>query len=92
MRAYGYERIETPIIQPAELFLTKAGDQIINRLFTFERMGRQLALRPEFTALAAHTYVTRYPEAPHPVVRWQFSGSIFEEDQAITSATASVRS
>ncbi len=79
MRAYGYEKIETPIIQPAELFLTKAGDQIINRLFTFERMGKQLALRPEFTALAAHTYITRYPDPPHPVVRWQFGGSIFEE-------------
>ncbi len=80
MRTYGYEKIETPIIQPADLFLTKAGDQIINRLFTFERMGRQLALRPEFTALAAHTYVTRYPDQPQPVVRWQFSGSIFEEE------------
>ncbi len=80
MRTYGYEKIETPIIQPADLFLTKAGDQIINRLFTFERMGRQLALRPEFTALAAHTYVTRFPDQPQPVVRWQFGGLIFEEE------------
>lgn len=79
MRAYGYEKIETPIIQPAELFLTKAGDQIITRLFTFERMGRQLALRPEFTALAAHTYITRYPDQPQRIVRWQFGGSIFDE-------------
>jgi histidyl-tRNA synthetase len=78
MARYGYEKIETPIIQPAELFLTKAGDQIIHRLFTFERLGRQLALRPEFTALAAHTYITQYPD-DQPVMRWQFGGSIFEE-------------
>ena len=78
MARYGYEKIETPIIQPAELFLTKAGDQIIHRLFTFERFGRQLALRPEFTALAAHTYITQHPD-DQPITRWQFGGSIFEE-------------
>jgi histidyl-tRNA synthetase len=78
MLGFGYEKVETPIIQPAELFLTKAGDQIMHRLFTFERLGRQLALRPEFTALAAHTYVTQHPD-DQPVVRWQFNGPIFEE-------------
>ena len=79
MSRYGYEKIEAPIIQPAELFLSKAGDQIINRLFTFERLGRQLALRPEFTALAAHTYVTQFGSAQQPVIRWQFGGPVFED-------------
>jgi histidyl-tRNA synthetase len=78
MARYSYEKIETPIIQPAELFLTKAGDQIIHRLFTFERFGRQLALRPEFTALAAHAYNTLYPDN-QPVIRWQFGGAVFED-------------
>ena len=78
MARYGYEKIETPIIQPAELFLTKAGDQIIHRLFTFERFGKQLALRPEFTALAAHTYNTLHPN-DQPVIRWQFGGAVFED-------------
>lgn len=80
MTRYGYEKIDTPLIQPAELFLTKAGDQIIHRLFTFERLGRQLALRPEFTAAAAHAYITRFSGADQPVVRWQFGGPIFEEN------------
>ncbi len=79
MVRYGYEKIETPIIQPAELFLTKAGDQIIHRLFTFERLGRQLALRPEFTALAAHLYATQFATDSLPVVRWQFGGPVFED-------------
>jgi histidyl-tRNA synthetase len=69
---FGYEYLETPIIEPADLFLTKAGDEIINHLFTFERGGKQLALRPEFTASAARRYV-------QGVVRWQFSGAIFQE-------------
>lgn len=77
MGRYGYEVIELPIIEAADLFLIKAGDQIINRLFTFERHGRQFALRPEFTAAAAFRYIQ---DRPQSVVRWQFSGAVFEDD------------
>jgi len=73
---YGYQTLETPIIEAADLFLTKAGDQLINKLFTFERHGRQLALRPEFTAAAAHQYAQ---QADNTIVRWQFGGLIFED-------------
>jgi histidyl-tRNA synthetase len=78
MRLYGYAAMDLPIIEAADLFLIKAGDQVVNRLFTFERHGQQLALRPEFTAPAAYRYISE----PHPqqVVRWQFSGYIFEDD------------
>ncbi len=81
MATYGYELMETPIIQPAELFLTKAGDQLVTRLFTFERHNHSLALRPEFTATAARDYVVHHPDSA-PVVRWQFSGPIFDDDPA----------
>lgn len=74
---YGYEVIETPMIEPADLFLTRAGDQLITRLFTFERYGQQLALRPEFTAAAAHRYTQ---SDTHEVARWQFCGPVFEDD------------
>jgi histidyl-tRNA synthetase len=76
MALYGYQLIETPIIAPADLFLTRAGDQIINKLFTFERHGQQLALRPEFTAEAAY----RYTQQDTAIVRWQFTGSVFEDN------------
>jgi histidyl-tRNA synthetase len=79
MRLYGYQSVDLPIIEAADLFLIKAGDQIINRLFTFERHGQQLALRPEFTAAAAYHYMTEYGDA-QPVARWQYSGYIFEDD------------
>lgn len=75
---YGYTRIDTPIVEPASLFLTKAGDQVIERLLTFSRSGREYALRPEFTASA----VERYQTAHEPIVRWQFSGAIFQDDPA----------
>ncbi len=79
MSHFGYERLETPIIDSADLFLTRAGDQIIDHLFTFERLGHQWALRPEFTAAAAHAYAERFPDH-QPVVRWQFRGSVFEDN------------
>ncbi|PJF29417.1 MAG: hypothetical protein CUN52_08515 [Phototrophicales bacterium] len=77
MGHYGYELIETPIIENADLFLTKAGDKVAEKLFTFERHGQILALRPEFTAAAAHLYTLQQEKQ---VVRWQFSGAVFEDD------------
>ena len=44
---FGYQPIETPTIEYADLFLIKSGDEAINRLFTFELYGRQLCLRSD---------------------------------------------
>jgi len=79
MALYGYETIETPLIEDADLFLTKAGDQIVEKLFIFERHGRQLALRPEFTAAAVYRYLIA---GLSDTVRWQFSGAVFEDHPA----------
>ncbi|MEO0561368.1 MAG: ATP phosphoribosyltransferase regulatory subunit, partial [Chloroflexota bacterium] len=79
MRRYGYENVQVPAIADVDLFLKKAGDQVIESLFTFERFGKQLALRPEFTALAAHRYAQSHPQGGY-VARWQFNGSIFLEN------------
>lgn len=79
MALYGYECVDVPILQRADLFLIKAGDQIANRLFTFDQHGQQWALRPEFTAAAAYYYDRADTATPH-VVRWQFSGPVFEDD------------
>lgn len=77
MNLYGYASIEVPIIEYADLFLTRAGDKIIDRLFTFDRHGRQLALRPEFTAPAARHYALHTMDGE--IARWQFRGSVFED-------------
>ena len=76
MRLYGYKLIDVPIIDSADLFLVKAGDQIINSLFTFDRQGKQLALRPEFTASAADYFARTQGD---PIARWQFAGPVFED-------------
>lgn len=76
MRRFGYQHTQVPAIAEADVFLNKAGDQIAANLLTFDRFGQQLALRPEFTALAALRYAQRYPQG-NQTVRWQFNGSVF---------------
>lgn len=79
MQRFGYQHTQLPAIESADLFLSKAGDAIIANLLTFERLGQQFALRPEFTALAAHRYARQYGSA-RPTIRWQFNGSVFLDD------------
>jgi ATP phosphoribosyltransferase regulatory subunit HisZ len=71
----GYVWRDVPIVQDAELFLSRASDNIIERLYTFEHQGKTLALRPEFTAIAMREYIE---SGRRDVVRWQFSGVIFQ--------------
>lgn len=75
----GYETKDSALVQPAELFLTKGGDRVIDRLITFERGNKTYALRPEFTAAAALMYAE---DPAQGIKRWQFSGSIFQEPMA----------
>ncbi len=76
MADYGYQLLETPVVGDASLFLTRAGDRMMSRLFTFGRGGRELALRPEFTSQAARHFVKGNFSG---VQRWQFAGQVFEE-------------
>jgi histidyl-tRNA synthetase len=58
---YGYQRIETPILGPTELFLRTSGegsDIVDKEMYTFEdRGGDSLTLRPEGTAPAVRAYL-----------------------------------
>lgn len=76
MQSFGYTFQRVDLIQPANLFVSRAGDQVIDRLFLVERHGQQYAFIPEFTAAAAAKYVT---ENQTHAVRWQFSGPIFDD-------------
>ena len=48
--AKNYVRVEPPILQPAELFLDRSGEEIRRRTFVLDDgKGRELCLRPELT-------------------------------------------
>ncbi|MBX3065286.1 MAG: histidine--tRNA ligase family protein [Anaerolineae bacterium] len=76
LASFGYQTVETPLVEYADLFLTKSGDDAVKRLFHFELRGRHLCLRSEFTPAAVRLYVERFQHKPKPI-RWQFAGPVF---------------
>lgn len=76
-RSYGYDLIETPMIEFQEVFSKEIGSLEEARLFRlFDRDGRLLALRPDFTpavARCASMYFTEEDE----ILRLYYHGSVF---------------
>lgn len=72
---YGFQRIETPILEEAELFsrgLGLATDVVQKQMFSFRTKGGDyLALRPEQTAPIARAYIEQgMQNLPQPVKLW----------------------
>ncbi|HET7770158.1 MAG TPA: histidine--tRNA ligase [Chloroflexota bacterium] len=78
--SFGYQRIEVPVLEPAELHLRKSGLDIISKLYAFEDQGgRQLCLRPELTASVVRAFVAQ-PPARLPV-RLFSAGPVFRYER-----------
>jgi histidyl-tRNA synthetase len=83
-RTHGFREVETPILEPLELFTLRSGETIVRQLYCFEdKSGRKIALRPELTAPIARLYCERLRSEPKPL-RLCYFGSCFryEEPQA----------
>jgi histidyl-tRNA synthetase len=72
----GYDRMNTPVLEPVELHERKSGAGIVGKLF--ELPGR-LCLRPELTAGIVRAYTAAEPSPPIP---WRVShaGSAFRKE------------
>ena len=68
-RAFGFEEVDAPVVEHAELFTRKAGEEIVEQLYHFELHGRHLALRPEFTPSVARMVIARHGALRFPL-RW----------------------
>jgi histidyl-tRNA synthetase len=78
---YGYQEVITPIIEPYELLSAKSGEEIRQRMFTFNDKGdRTVALRPEFTASIARLATTALKNEPKPL-RTLSIGSVYRYDE-----------
>lgn len=80
VRRHGYRQVETPVIEPTELFLRKSGGDRIAQLYSFNYRGRDLALRPEFTASVVRLYVERLQAEPLPQ-RLSYTGPVFRYEK-----------
>ncbi|MBI4282372.1 MAG: histidine--tRNA ligase family protein [Chloroflexi bacterium] len=80
--SHGYQTIDTPLLEPTELFLRKSGGELATRMYTFtDPGGNKVSLRPEFTASAIRYYLERDDTGPLPM-RLQYCGPIFRHDEA----------
>src|ERR671933_1925667 len=79
-KLYGYQGIETPIIENLDLFLRKSGEEIAARMYAFTHWNRQLCLRPEYTASVMRAYVNHLQDRPLPV-RLHYAGPTFRYEK-----------
>ena len=82
---YNFQRIDTPVLEMAEVFLkgTGAGTDIVEKeMYTFRTKGGDMvALRPEFTPSIARSYIENgMHNLPQPVKLWT-SGPCFRHEK-----------
>lgn len=82
---YGFEKIETPIVESTELFLRGVGegtDIVEKEMYSFKtKGGDDLSLRPEGTAGVIRAYIENGMQVrPHPVKLYYY-GPMFRHDQ-----------
>ena len=58
-QGFGFEEMDAPMVEHAELFTRKAGEEIVDQLYHFEIHDRHLALRPEMTPSVARMVIAR---------------------------------
>lgn len=69
-RLYGFEEYDAPVVESAELYTRKAGEEIVQQLYDFRDKGdRHLALRPEMTPSLARMVLQRGKSLPLPL-KW----------------------
>ncbi|GAA0666174.1 histidine--tRNA ligase [Natronoarchaeum mannanilyticum] len=70
VRAYGFREIDTPTLEPAEMYIDKSGEEIVDELYSFEDQGgRHVALTPELTPTVARMVVAKQQELSKPI-KW----------------------
>ncbi|HLE46390.1 MAG TPA: histidine--tRNA ligase [Thermoplasmata archaeon] len=78
---FGFREIATPTIESLELFTAKSGPGIVKELYEFtDKGGRQIALRPEFTASVVRFYLSELRNLPKPVKVFSV-GNVFRYEE-----------
>ena len=81
---HGYAEVRTPLLEQTALFTRSIGettDVVEKEMYSFERHGDALTVRPEGTASAARAYVEHQMHAKEPVSRWYYLGPMFRGER-----------
>ncbi|MDI3339503.1 MAG: HisS family protein [Sphaerobacter sp.] len=77
---HGYRPIETPVVEPTELFLRKSGGERVAQMYAFHYRDREIALRPEHTASVLRMYADSLQGEPLPL-RLAYAGPVFRYEK-----------
>jgi len=84
-RSYGYDRIDTPLLEETSLFVRSVGktsDVVEKELFSFlDRGGENVALRPEGTASLVRAYVNHGMFSLPQPVKLYYIGPMFRYER-----------
>lgn len=82
VESFGYSEYGASILEPADLYRAKTGDEIVNeQTYTFkDRGGREVTLRPEMTPTAARMVAAKRREFSFPL-RWYSIQNLFRYEQ-----------
>ncbi len=73
----GFQRLDTPVIEPTDLFVRKSGGEVSSSLYSFQDPGgMSVSLRPEFTPSIIRWYIENAAGAAR-AERFQYSGPVF---------------
>ena len=73
----GYRTVDTPVLEPTDIFLRKSGGELASQMYSFvEPGGHQVSLRPEFTSQVIRLFLQQNGGVALPV-RWQYAGPVF---------------
>ena len=81
---YGYGEVRTPLLEDTSLFVRQIGetsDVVEKEMYTFERHGDSMTVRPEGTAGAARAYVEHNVANKEPISRWYYLGPMFRGER-----------
>ena len=81
-KSFGYEEYDTPILEEADLYRVKSGDELSNnQLFNFvDKGGREVSLRPEMTPSLARIIAAREYSLTLPI-RWFNIGRFYRYEK-----------
>jgi histidyl-tRNA synthetase len=68
-KSFAFEEIDAPVVEHAELFTRKAGEEIVDQLYHFTMHDRHLSLRGEMTPSTARMVMARANGLAFPL-RW----------------------
>lgn len=72
VESYGFQGIQLPSVEPSEIYVDKAGSEVLNQMWVFQdKKGRNVCLRPEATA-TVQLIANHFWQAKKEIRVWYF--------------------